>query len=643
LNPPPLSPTFTALPTAIIAMQASFHCGACNIRNKKIRTVFVSEFRMFRIDRAVSLQQRRRRWVSLGGWCGPSLALSKFGVRGPAEMLPFDMVRCTLDGVDLFTRDPTAAAQCFFPPRYPIDIASRVLAAHSITATVGGTALASQSIVPPVSMLDPALVEATSEWADGAAGGGSAWPASAAGPTAPAIGTGTGVSGSSLRSSGSIVPLRRVDPSSIWLLFRGVHTVFTHFDLNGPDAESTLTERLAKWAALTQCRGGRREQVTILRTCLATNPWDEIRFLPTFQKTLDDVSGGRLDHRTVLVCHDALGSSNLSPAFSSSSSGSTSPPLNFYSSRDGPGGGSAGLGSLLESAAAPPNATRPLFRLNDRAVVWNLALTPLLDPTTGAARSHFDRAHDGYEAILGPGAIAGDAAAEERDWARVQRDVPLLHEVVAAAASGGGSGVGGGTSTAAGPRAAAARSIAHACRRVTAEAAGQQTICESLPSPSTTPSIAQSPSLSQGERAAYFTHSGLTLSGAPRISSVEGVPAVLGTCTGFGSTDTVRLGGRCPACGDATGHAMTTAEITKFDRCADPWTQTEDDILLDTFTTAALQGAHQQQQQLSDSDTGGATASGSIDGVALVERVAQLTRRSAHETLHRFRFHGLPL
>jgi hypothetical protein len=542
------------------------------------------------------------------------------------------MVRCTLDGIDLFTRDPTAAAQCFFPPRYPIDIASRVPAAHSITATVGGTALAAQSIVPPVSMLDPALVEVTSEWAD-SAGGGSAWPASVA-STPIAVEAGNGESGSLLRSSGSIVPLRRVDPSSIWLLFRGVHTVFTHFDLNGPDAEATLTDRLAKWASLTQCRGGRREQVTILRTCLATNPWDEIRFLPTFQKTLDDVSNGRLDHRIVLVCHDALGSSNLSPAISSPS-GSTSPPLNFYLGRDGTGG----LGSLLESAAAPPNATRPLFRLNDRAVVWNLALTPLLDPATGAARSHFDRAHDGYEAILGPGAIAGDAAAEERDWARVQRDVPLLHEVVAAAA---GVDVGGGTTAA--PKAAAARSIAHACGRVAVEAAGQQTTRESPSSSPSTPRAAQPPSpLPHGERAAYFTHSGLTLSGASRISSVEGVPAVLGTCTGFGSTDTVRLGGRCPACGDATGHAMTTAEITKFDRCADPWTQTEDDILLDTFTTAALQGAHQQQQQLSESDTGGATAGGSIDGVALVERVAQLTRRSAHETLHRFRFHGLPL
>ncbi|RNF25731.1 uncharacterized protein Tco025E_02030 [Trypanosoma conorhini] len=45
-----------------------------------------------------------RRWVSLGGWCGPGLMLSKLGIRPVKEQLPFDMARCSFDGVMEFTR-----------------------------------------------------------------------------------------------------------------------------------------------------------------------------------------------------------------------------------------------------------------------------------------------------------------------------------------------------------------------------------------------------------------------------------------------------------------------------------------------------------------------------------------------------------
>lgn len=54
-----------------------------------------------------------RRWVPLGGWCGPSLMLAKLGVRPMEEALPFDMVRCTMDGIILFTRDGFASG--YFP------------------------------------------------------------------------------------------------------------------------------------------------------------------------------------------------------------------------------------------------------------------------------------------------------------------------------------------------------------------------------------------------------------------------------------------------------------------------------------------------------------------------------------------------
>ncbi|RNF12287.1 hypothetical protein TraAM80_00435 [Trypanosoma rangeli] len=45
-----------------------------------------------------------RRWVSLGGWCGPGLMLSKLGIRPVEEQLPFDMARCSFDGLMEFTQ-----------------------------------------------------------------------------------------------------------------------------------------------------------------------------------------------------------------------------------------------------------------------------------------------------------------------------------------------------------------------------------------------------------------------------------------------------------------------------------------------------------------------------------------------------------
>ncbi|AAZ11861.1 Putative papain-like cysteine peptidase (DUF1796), putative [Trypanosoma equiperdum] len=43
------------------------------------------------------------RWVSLGGWCGPHLMLSKLNAPISAVKLPFDMARCSFDGLLEFT------------------------------------------------------------------------------------------------------------------------------------------------------------------------------------------------------------------------------------------------------------------------------------------------------------------------------------------------------------------------------------------------------------------------------------------------------------------------------------------------------------------------------------------------------------
>lgn len=66
-----------------------------------------------------------RRWVSLGGWCGPSLMLSKLQIRPMEEQLPFDMVRTSFDGVIHFATE--GFNKDFFPsplPPYEMDPAS---------------------------------------------------------------------------------------------------------------------------------------------------------------------------------------------------------------------------------------------------------------------------------------------------------------------------------------------------------------------------------------------------------------------------------------------------------------------------------------------------------------------------------------
>ncbi|CCW68048.1 unnamed protein product [Phytomonas sp. Hart1] len=45
------------------------------------------------------------RWISLGGWHGPSLMLTKLGLQKPEENFPFDMIRCTFDGLIKFIEE----------------------------------------------------------------------------------------------------------------------------------------------------------------------------------------------------------------------------------------------------------------------------------------------------------------------------------------------------------------------------------------------------------------------------------------------------------------------------------------------------------------------------------------------------------
>ena len=97
------------------------------------------------------------------------------------------------------------------------------------------------------------------------------------------------------------------------------------------------------------------------------------------------------------------------------------------------------------------------------------------------------------------------------------------------------------------------------------------------------------------------------------LAKVSGVPAFRGTCVGFGSTVTESLGGLCPHCGDATGHAMENPQ--QFDS-AEPWGEADDAAIFERLISSSALGH-------------------GIDIVALVESVANERKRGAHETLRR--------
>lgn len=91
-----------------------------------------------------------------------------------------------------------------------------------------------------------------------------------------------------------------MDPASIWLLFRGTHTCFTHIDLNRPDVQEDFARRFAAWKKLM----GGGVPVTFIRTSISENPFMESGVLPLLEATLDKVSKKSLNYRTVLITHN---------------------------------------------------------------------------------------------------------------------------------------------------------------------------------------------------------------------------------------------------------------------------------------------------------------------------------------------------
>jgi hypothetical protein len=208
----------------------------------------------------------RHRWISLGGWCGPSQILAKNGLTTPETQLPFDLVRCTLDGVAEFTK---VGFEEYFPP--------------------------------------------------------------------------------SLSSSDVSFA---ADPVSIWLLFRGWHTAFTHYDLNRADNQQVLLSRIQSWEHMFR-HSPNDVEITCLRTSISQDPTAEMKFVPQLQKVFDEVSGNRLKYRIVLVHH-------------------------------------------LCKDDIVEKKTKPIALINERAVMWQLAH----DDGNSSSSSLFDKSESGYNQVI---------------------------------------------------------------------------------------------------------------------------------------------------------------------------------------------------------------------------------------------------
>ncbi|KAG5482939.1 hypothetical protein LSCM1_06978 [Leishmania martiniquensis] len=150
-----------------------------------------------------------RKYISLGGWCGPALMLGKLGLR--TEAYPFDFSRVTLDGLIHFIRD--GFAEGFYPP----------------------------------------------------------------GP-----------------------PPYRPECVGPWVLFRGQHTAFAHFDLNDPRVQAHFEVKMRRFNAVVDAPGSR---VTFFRTVTARHPQEELALALDLEKTVARRNPS-LDFRVVFMVHD---------------------------------------------------------------------------------------------------------------------------------------------------------------------------------------------------------------------------------------------------------------------------------------------------------------------------------------------------
>ncbi|RHW70702.1 putative papain-like cysteine peptidase (DUF1796) [Trypanosoma brucei equiperdum] len=150
-----------------------------------------------------------RKYISMGGWCGPALLLGKVGLR--TEAYPFDFSRCTLDGILHFIQNGFSCG--FYPPEPP--------------------------------------------------------------PYKP-------------------------ECVGIWVLFRGLHTAFAHFDLNDPKIKAQFSRKMARWNNIIDKPD---MPVTFFRSIVSRDPLEEVRLMPAVEAAIA-ARNPSLDFRIVMIAHD---------------------------------------------------------------------------------------------------------------------------------------------------------------------------------------------------------------------------------------------------------------------------------------------------------------------------------------------------
>lgn len=103
-------------------------------------------------------------------------------------------------------------------------------------------------------------------------------------------------------------PPYRPECVGIWVLFRGIHTAFAHFDLNDPKIINGFERKLERWDNLLNGvalddQHAANEPVTFFRTVAARDPREELALIPALEAALKK-RNPHLDYRLVVVVHD---------------------------------------------------------------------------------------------------------------------------------------------------------------------------------------------------------------------------------------------------------------------------------------------------------------------------------------------------
>lgn len=321
-----------------------------------------------------------RRWVSLGGWCGPTLMLGKLGMlhsyNDNATHISFPFLPANADP----SNSPLAGGARRIPiyPKervcYPFELA-RCTLDGIIDLTRGGFGQREDQHYLE-NFLPERKRKATTRTQNGPRDAG---------------------------DEEDELFYYDIDFVHIWCLFRSKHSCFTHFDFHNEMVITEMQKRVAAWEhlfllpeydpramLLLDSRGGGGAQggVNFVRTVIAENPLEELELMPAlhdaFREKVRAQNGlgarqeaPQLDFRTVVIVH------NQAPK---------TMPLCTVEASDAASGG------------------RP-----HPCIVWNLKR----ESADGPGASLFDQCHSGYQHIF-------NEMTKETRWNTLSQSLPTL-------------------------------------------------------------------------------------------------------------------------------------------------------------------------------------------------------------------------